>query len=284
MGLLDTSNLEADSQSADPGESVIPPGMAEPEAPAADDPHLSRRQAARQERESVDAYKAEQERLARELAETRNAIQERDRELYRLRGTVEQIARQPAPAPVVPAPPDPATLHQEAAAALEAGKFDVWRQKTTEAIKAEILKDIPKPAPQVEQPRPVGFAALAPEIQIETMGYLQKYPEVAARPDWMQRVAAAENLIIAEGSAQPGPESRAKAFEEVAARLAPTVPKRPTFSRDNRQMLSGGAHVAEGGSGDDSEGLSAAEVATAARFGVKPKEYAAAKKYRGTFG
>lgn len=293
MGLLDTSNLEADTA---PELDAEAPEAPEPEQGGADEgPKLSRREAAKLSEAQISSYEQKAAALEKQAEETRAAMAERDRQLAHMHGQLEQIAKsqQQSAKPAEPAGPDPEELREQAAAALEAGNVTKYEKLRDQAVKIEILKDIEAKAPartgDGAAPTAPGTAGaqLPIEVQVQLNALSAQHPEVASLPNWMARLDHAIGGINMdpETRALPHSEKIAMAFEDLAARAKPAGKARPQYSRGNRAMLAGGPHTPSGGDtdADDAEQLSDDEKRAARAFGISQADYIASKNHSRVF-
>lgn len=263
----------AEGAPEDPGQQQEPAPDAEPAAPTPEPTErvqLGRRARAQQERASVSAKLADIEKSIATTQEKHNReLADRDAELHRLRGVTEALApmlqnlRQPQQqAPQV----TPDQLFREAEKALDDKDINTYQRKFAEAVKMQVLAEVPRPQQVQQQPQmnPIVGAMLA------------QHPKVLQAGDRGMALAAAhDNVLAAQGL--PATPDRWKKAIELADQSLGGSPTTASARDANREVLSGIPTAGRSGAARD-EGpgveLTALELKWANLGGMSKEEYA----------
>lgn len=279
LGAAAASGNETPTAEANEPEPEAPESA--PEADAAPEPPTGverPRPPSRRQQETENVVRAHlkqfQEEQARVSSTYQQQIQQQAQELANLRGQLEAVQRQPAPAPVAtPAGPDPDALYREAEQLVAAGDMQGYHRKMREA--SEAIAEI-KAEAKARALRDEVQKQIPQQMPAEIQYLMSQHKNVAlAGRDGIEAVMLAERELAIYKNFPPGPQRVAAAFAEAERRLAEKnkpPARQPTFDPAAAQALAavptGRPAASNPGGGGEKEPLSELEkqVARAAKM------------------
>ncbi len=241
-----------------------------PEAPRTERVTLNRKgRAQAAQNELSKQISSLQETFTKRDEDYSRRLAERDAQIARLQGSLETIVpiMQRSQEGRAQQGPTPESLMAEAEKALDNKDISTYQKKFAEAVKLQVLSEVPRPqAPQQQEPPFV-------------MAMRAQHPAVAMKGPEGDRlvIAIAEQLGVTENM-PPGPDRLKLAFSMAEKALAKKPGAQFSTSQQNRDALSGVPTTRGNGGAGGNKGpgveLTATELRWADAAGMSKEEYA----------